>query len=96
MFISYKEPRTPRILSPSVHHQINRTQTPKINKHTPDWEGTKADAEAKMARRAKIVFIILESLVCSRRVGSEQNLLAVEMVPFQKTWRVVEEYPPNK
>ena len=27
--------------------------------NTPDWEGTKAEADAKRERRAKIVFIIL-------------------------------------
>ena len=35
-----------------------KNPTPKF--YTPDVEGTKAEADAKRARRAKIVFIILD------------------------------------
>ena len=42
-------------------HQRNRSQSNKF--YTPDVEGTKAEADAKRAKRAKIVFIILDILL---------------------------------
>ena len=37
--------------------------------NTPDVEGTKAEADAKIARRAKIVFIILDIYLLDMRSG---------------------------
>lgn len=58
----FRRPESKRPLRRSI---IIATENRQINAiiYTPDVEGTKAEADAKRARRAKIVFIILGYIV---------------------------------
>ena len=63
--MSHPLPEFPR---PTIENAANSTDRPdqtneeSFSSYTPDVEGTKAEADAKIARRAKIVFIILDIL----------------------------------
>ena len=78
----------------SAPNALNKLQ--KFTRHSPDCDGTKAEADAKMARRAKIVFIILNIsywwewlswLACKwKRLVSRQVFCSLLFGARKRTW----------